>query len=53
MNAKEFGKLFENELKRVIVHGILHLCGQNDKIEIEKAQMRKLEDEALVKSLIV
>ena len=46
-NAEEYGKLFENELKRVIVHGILHLCGQNDKTETEAAQMRKMEDEAL------
>ena len=46
-NAEEYSKLFENELKRVIVHGILHLCGQNDKTETEAAQMRKMEDEAL------
>ena len=46
-NAEKYGKLFENELNRVIVHGILHLCGQNDKTETEAAQMRKMEDEAL------
>jgi rRNA maturation RNase YbeY len=32
------------ELKRVIIHGILHLSGYNDKTKAEKAKMRALED---------
>ncbi len=43
-NAKTFSKGFENELKRVIIHGILHLLGYNDKTKEEKAIMRSKED---------
>ena len=32
------------EMKRVLIHGILHLLGFNDKKEEEKRQMRKTED---------
>ena len=39
--------LFVNELHRVIVHGVLHLCGFNDKTEKEKEKMRQLEDHFL------
>ena len=38
---------FVNELHRVIVHGVLHLCGFNDKTEKEKEKMRQLEDHFL------
>ena len=38
---------FINELHRVIVHGVLHLCGFNDKTEKEKEKMRQLEDHFL------
>jgi rRNA maturation RNase YbeY len=38
---------FEEELHRVIIHGILHLCGQGDKTEAEAAEMRQLENWAL------
>lgn len=38
---------FEEELHRVIIHGILHLCGQGDKTEEEAAEMRQLENWAL------
>jgi ssRNA-specific RNase YbeY (16S rRNA maturation enzyme) len=31
-------------MSRVVFHGILHLCGYNDKIELEIAQMRAKED---------
>lgn len=43
------------ELKRVIIHGILHLLGQNDKNSFEKIEMRSQEDKALklVKDLII
>lgn len=35
---------FLNELYRVMIHGILHLCGYNDTAPREKAQMRRKED---------
>ena len=37
----------DDELLRVIVHGVLHLCGYGDKTEDEKQMMRELEEEAL------
>ncbi len=46
-NAQQFGVTFEQELLRVIIHGVLHLCGQGDKSAEEQQQMRKLEDWAL------
>ena len=46
-NAQTFGVEFEQELHRVIIHGILHLLGQGDKTDPEAAQMRRREDEAL------
>ncbi|MCY7349941.1 MAG: rRNA maturation RNase YbeY [Cytophagaceae bacterium] len=42
-NAYSFNVSFENELARVIVHGILHLCGHQDKLELDKQTMRHLE----------
>jgi len=50
-NAAKFGKSFENELLRVIVHGTLHLCGYKDKSDEEAKLMRQKEDESL--SLLV
>lgn len=46
-NATGFGVSFEQELHRVIVHGVLHLLGQGDKSEAEAAEMRRQEEEAL------
>lgn len=43
-NAETVKALFNNELKRVIVHGILHLVGYNDKTNNEISQMRSRED---------
>ena len=44
-NAMEFGNAnFFDELCRVIVHGLLHLIGFNDKSEKEVSEMRKAED---------
>ena len=43
-NAKKFGVLFENELRRVMIHGALHLCGYKDKTATLKKKMRKRED---------
>ena len=46
-NAARYDVSFDNELKRVLVHGVLHLCGYRDKTKEEKQQMRKKENEAL------
>lgn len=46
-NASKFGKTFENELLRVVVHGTLHLCGYEDKSEEDAKVMREMEDESL------
>jgi probable rRNA maturation factor len=46
-NAKKFKSSFAEELKRVIIHGVLHLCGYGDKNAADKKTMRKKEDEAL------
>jgi rRNA maturation RNase YbeY len=46
-NADLFGKPYEEELHRVIIHGILHLCGQNDKGPGEREQMEAAENRAL------
>ena len=43
-NAKEFNVSFNEELKRVLIHGILHFVGFNDKTIKEKEEMRKQED---------
>lgn len=43
-NAEKFGVLFLEELKRVMVHGLLHLLGYGDKTEEEKLVMREKED---------
>lgn len=47
-NAQSFGVSFEQELHRVIIHGILHLLGQADKSEEDSKEMRRKEDEALM-----
>ncbi len=46
-NAEQLGKTYEEELHRVIIHGILHLCGQNDKGPGEREQMEAAENHAL------
>ena len=46
-NAAKFGVAFETELRRVIIHGVLHLLGQGDKSDEESVEMRRLENEAL------
>lgn len=46
-NAESIGADYETELKRVIVHGVLHLCGINDKGPGEREIMEHHEDDAL------
>lgn len=46
-NAEQFDKPYEEELHRVIIHGILHLCGINDKGPGERVIMEAAEDKAL------
>ena len=43
-NSKKYGISFKNELLRVIVHGVLHLTGYDDKTENDKIRMREEED---------
>ena len=46
-NAEKFGKEYDDELHRVIIHGILHLCGINDKGPGEREIIEAHENEAL------
>lgn len=46
-NAELFNKTYEEELYRVIIHGILHLCGINDKGPGEREIMEAAENKAL------
>lgn len=46
-NAEQFGQPYERELYRVIIHGILHLCGINDKGPGERELMEAAENRAL------
>ena len=43
-NASTLTKNYEEELRRVLAHGILHLCGYKDKSEEEEQEMRSKED---------
>ena len=46
-NAQQLGKDYDEELHRVIIHGILHLCGINDKGPGERERMEAAENKAL------
>ena len=46
-NAELFGVTQDEELRRIIIHGLLHLCGLRDKTDEERAEMQKAEDKAL------
>ena len=46
-NATDFNVAFENELKRVMAHGVLHYCGYKDKTESDEHIMRSKEDEKI------
>lgn len=46
-NAEIFNQSFENELLRVISHGVLHYCGYKDKSEADEQLMRQKENEKI------
>lgn len=46
-NAEEFNVSFEEELKRVMAHGVLHYCGYKDKNEKDEFIMRQKEEEKM------
>lgn len=48
-NAEMVGVRFEDELQRILIHGVLHLTGQGDKTPETKAQMTAKEELALAK----
>ncbi len=46
-NSNQFGTDYDTELNRIIIHGILHLCGINDKAPGEREHMTECENKAL------
>jgi probable rRNA maturation factor len=46
-NALEFEVSFDEELKRVLIHGVLHYCGYKDKTEEDELLMRSKEDDKI------
>lgn len=46
-NARRYGATALQEMRRVVVHGVLHLCGQGDKTPRTNAQMHRKEDRYL------
>ena len=46
-NAEDFNVSFDDELRRVIIHGVLHYCGYKDKSEEDERMMRVKEDEKM------
>lgn len=46
-NARQYGAARLQEMRRVVVHGVLHLCGQRDKTPHTNAQMHRKEDKYL------
>ena len=46
-NAVEFNVSFDDELKRVMAHGVLHYCGYKDKTDSDEQLMRAKEDEKM------
>ena len=50
-NASKFSVTFKSEITRVMIHGVLHLIGYNDKSKEQKEKMRKMENKFLKKVL--
>ena len=46
-NAEKYNETFENEIHRVMIHGVLHLCGYKDQLEEDKQIMRYKENHYL------
>uniref|UniRef100_UPI0040479288 rRNA maturation RNase YbeY n=1 Tax=Flavobacterium sp. TaxID=239 RepID=UPI0040479288 len=46
-NASDFNTSFNEELKRVIIHGVMHYCGYKDKSKEDELLMRNKEDEKI------
>jgi rRNA maturation RNase YbeY len=46
-NCLNFGRSFESELLRVLIHGVLHLIGYDDLSDEERVKMRSKEEECL------
>ncbi len=46
-NAVEFDQGFDQELRRVMIHGVLHLAGYRDKTDAEKSEMRVRENDLM------
>ena len=46
-NAETFGRSYESELHRVIIHGVLHLIGFDDHTDEDEKEMREKEEEVL------
>ena len=46
-NAADFNVTFQEELQRVLVHGVLHYCGYKDKSEVDEQLMRNKENEKM------
>jgi probable rRNA maturation factor len=44
-NANKFGVTFDNEIMRLVIHGILHMLGYDDTTAVEKKKMKKIENE--------
>ena len=47
-NAQDFDVSFQDELKRVMVHGVLHYCGYKDKSDDDEKLMRQKEEEKML-----
>ncbi len=46
-NAQQFGVSFDEEMRRVVIHGVLHFCGYKDKTDSEAELMRQKENEKI------
>jgi probable rRNA maturation factor len=46
-NSKKYEQAFNNELNRILIHGVLHLCGYTDKTADQKKKMRQKENKAM------
>jgi rRNA maturation RNase YbeY len=53
MNSIQYKVTFEEELDRVIIHGILHLLGYKDKSKNDKSLMKDAEDRSLEKLKLI